>query len=179
LLINTTALIKTLTIVALLLSSINLGAQKFLQLEKSGSFKTVRFYIGQDITFQLLNDSKGWHTRTITDIDVDGGHLIFFNHPLHIDSIAVIQLPRTNGMQIVGMALQVGGANSILFSIAYPIFQSQPVNWAGVGYGALGIAIGTAIRALFKTKRFVPGKRKRLRLLDVTMGPLIPPPVKT
>ncbi len=154
-------------------------AQKFLQLEKYGSFKTERFYIGEDITFQLRNDDKGWLTRTITDIDVEGGHLIFFNHPLHIDSIAAIRLPRSNGMQIVGGALQVGGANAMLFSIAYPIFQDQPVNWAGVGYGALGIAIGTALRKLFKTKKFVPGKKKRLRLLDVSFGPPMPPPSKT
>jgi hypothetical protein len=155
------------------------GAQKFLQLEKYGSFNYVRFYIGEDIKFQLKNDNSGWHTRTITDFDVDGGHIIFYNHPVHIDSIEVIQLARGNGMQIVGGALQIGGANSMLFSIAYPIFQNQPVNWAGVGYGALGIAVGTALRRLFRTKKFVPGKKKRLRLLDLSFGPPMPKPIKS
>ena len=177
---NTTALIKTLTIVFLLLSFTNLGAQKFLQLEKGGSFKYIRYYIGEDIVFKLHNDDKGWHTRTITGIDVDGGRLIFFNHPQPIDSIAVIQLPGSKVWQITGLTLQVGGANAILFSLGYnPIFNNEPVNWGGVGTGALGIAIGTALRQLTKNKRFVPGPRKRLRLLDVTIGPVIPAPNKS
>jgi hypothetical protein len=174
------ALIRTCTIVLLLLVSAHLRAQKLLQLEKSGTLKTVRFYIGQDITFQLRNDDKGWLTRTITDIDVDGGHLVFQNHSLHIDSIAVIRLPRTNAMQIAGVALQVGGVNAIIFSLGYsPIFKNEPVNWGGVGFGALGIAVGTALRQLFKTKKFKPRKRKRLRLLDLNFGPVFAPPAKT
>jgi len=163
----------------LLLASSHIGAQKLLQLEQSGTLNTTRFYIGQELIFQLRNNDKGWYTRTITDIDVEGGRLIFYNHPVHIDSISMIKLPRSNGMQIVGGALQVGGANAMLFSIAYPIFQNQPVNWAGVGFGALGIAIGTALRKLFKTKKFVIGKRKRLRLLDLSWGPPMPPPDRT
>ncbi len=179
-LINTTALLRSFTIVLLLLSSTSLGAQKFLQLEKGGSFKYTRYYIGEDIVFKLHNDDKGWHTRTITDIDVDGNRLVFFNHPLPIDSIAMIRLPGSKVWQIAGLTLQVGGANAILFSLGYnPIFNNEPVNWGGVGTGALGIAIGTAIRQLTKTKKFVPGPRRRLRLLDVTIGPVILGPVKS
>ena len=178
--INTIALIKSLTIVLLLLSCTNLAAQKFLQLEKGGSFKYTRYYIGEDIVFKLHNDDKGWHTRTITGIDVDGDRLIFFNHPLPIDSIAAIQLPGSKVWQITGLALQVGGANAILFSLGYnPIFKNEPVNWGGVATGALGIAIGTAIRQFTKNKRFVPGPRKKLRLLDVSFGPPLPDPAKS
>ncbi len=164
----------------MLLVANHVGAQKLLQLEKYGSLKNVRFYIGEELKFQLRNDDKGWYTRTITDIDVDNGYLIFVNYPLHIDSIAMIQLPRTSAMQIVGGALQVGGINSIVFSLGYnPIFRNEPVNWEGVGFGALGILVGTVIRKLFKTKKFKLGKRKRLRLLDLSFGPPMPPPAKT
>ncbi len=164
----------------ILLSSANAGAQKFLQLEKGGSFKYTRYYIGEDITFKLNHDDKGWYTRTITDIDVEGGSLVFFSHPVHIDSIAMIQLPGSKVWQFTGLALQVGGANAMLFSLGYsPIFKNEPVNWSGVATGALGIAIGTVLRRLTKTKKFTPGKRKRLRLLDLSFGPLMPAPAKS
>ncbi|RLD22392.1 MAG: hypothetical protein DRI69_01380 [Bacteroidetes bacterium] len=173
-------MIRTLGIVFFLLHSLNIGAQKFLQLEKGGSFNYIRYYIGEDITFKLNHDDKGWHTRTITDIDVDENRLVFYNHPLHIDSIAMIQLPGSKVWQITGLALQVGGANAILFSLGYnPIFNNEPVNWSGVATGAMGIVIGSVLRRLTKKKKFVPGKRKRLRVLDVTIGPVVFPPVKT
>ena len=67
-------------VVLLLLTCVSLHGQKCLQLEKMGSLKTVRFYPGEEITFKIVNDDKGWYTRMITDIDVDRGYLFFINH---------------------------------------------------------------------------------------------------
>ncbi len=154
-------------------------AQKCLQLERAGSLKKIRYYIGDDITFKLYNDDAGWYTRTITEIDVDGRKLDFFGHRVSIDSISMIQMKRGNGMQIVGGALQVGGANTILFSITYPLFNNASPDWVGVGSGVAIMGIGTMLRWLFKTKRFVIGKNKRLRLLDLNFGPPVIPPGKS
>ena len=154
-------------------------AQKCLQLERAGSLKKVRFHIGDEITFQLRNDNAGWYTRTISDIDVANGKLDFFGNRVHIDSISMIQLKRSAGMQIVGGALQVGGANTILFSITYPLFNDASPDWVGVGSGALIMGVGTMLSKLFRKKKFVIGKNKRLRLLDLNFGPPVLPPAKT
>ena len=149
--------------------------QKCLQLEKYGSLSKDRFYIGDDITFRLFNDDKGWYTRTITDFDVKNGYLISFSDRIPVDSIAALQLDRGPAAQIIGGALQVGGASTIMFSAAYPVFNGQPVDWVGVGSGAIVMGIGTLLRKLFRKKQFKIGKRKRLRLLDLNFGPPVVP----
>lgn len=173
-------MIRAILIIAVILTwTADASSQKCLQLERANSLKKIRYYIGDDITFQLHDSDAGWYTRTITEIDVEGGNLIFFGHRQPIDDISMIKLQRGNGMQIVGGALQVGGANTIIFSITYPLFNDASPDWVGVGSGAAIMGIGTMIRWLFKTKRFVIGKNKRLRLLDLNFGPPVIPPGKT
>ena len=150
-------------------------AQKCLQMERYGSLKKQRLYIGDDITFKLKNDDTGWHTRPIIDFDVDGGYIVSINYRVHIDSIASIQLDKRNGMKFLGSVFLVGGANTILFSIAYPLFNQRDPEWVGVAWGAGFLGLGTLISMLDRQKQFKIGKRKRLRLLDLNFGPPVDP----
>ena len=149
-------------------------SQKFLQLEKSGSLKSTRFYPGDELTFRLKNDDTGWYTRLIYDFDLENNLILVQGHELPLDSISMIRLPRTKAMQIVGGALQVGGINMILFSAYYSIFRDYDADWSTILSGVANIAVGTALRSLFASKRFKPGKRKRLRLLDLNFSAPIP-----
>ena len=92
------------------------------------------------------------------------GFVVFFNYRVHIDSIASIQLDKSNGMKLIGTIFQAGGANTILFSIAYPLFNNRSPEWTGVAWGAGFLALGTGLKMLDKKKQFKVGKRKRLRL---------------
>lgn len=144
------------------------SGQKFLQLEKSGTLKTVRFYAGDALTFRIRNDETGWHTRYIQDFDLVQDKIIFPNLDLPVDSISMIRLPRTRAMHIIGRALQAGGINTILFSATYSAFDNREIDWTAMTTGAANIAVGTLFTSQFRTKRFKVGKRKRLRLLDIS-----------
>ena len=135
-----------------------------------------RLYIGDEITFKLFNDDKGWYTRFITDFDVENGYIVFGQQRIHIDSISSIQLDKRNGMKFIGTVLMAGGANTIIFSIGYPLAVGEDPQWVGVGWGAGFLGLGYLIRKLDKKKQFKIGKRKWLRLLDLNM---IGPPLES
>ena len=62
-------------------------SQKFLQIEKYGSPKTTKFYPGDDLVFQLGDDT--WITRTILDVNADRGTILIEDVssgvPMHLD----------------------------------------------------------------------------------------------
>lgn len=167
---------KYLVPAILLLFTTQAFAQKCLQMEKYGSTKRDRIYIGETITFTLFNDDTGWKTRMITDFDVENGFVVFGQQRVHIDSIASIQLDKRNGMKFLGTVFMAGGANTILFSIGYPLAIGASPEWVGVGWGAGFLGLGYLLRKLDRPKKFKIGKRKRLRLLDLTM---IAPPLES
>ena len=158
-----------------LLTGGSLSAQKCLQMERYGSLKKQRMYIGDEITFQLKNDDTGWHTRLIIDFDVDGGYIVCPRYRVHIDSISMIQLDKSNGMKFLGTIFLAGGANGIIFAITYPLFNDRPPEWSGVAWGAAIMGLGALLWSFDKKKKFKVGKKKRLRLLDLNFGPPVVP----
>ena len=165
---------KILILLLIASASQALSAQKLLQLEKAGTMKVIRFYIGDELTFQIRNDDVGWYTRTINDIDVDRNRLVFNNYSLPIDSISMIQLPKSKVWQVVGGALQIGGIAMAMSSAYWSITQNEPADWAALGTSA-GIALlGTGMRKGMRKKKFKIGPYKRLRVLDLSFGPPVP-----
>jgi hypothetical protein len=143
-------------------------AQVFLQLEKSGTLKTIRYYEGDVLTFRLRNDDKGWHERTIVSLDTEGRRIIFPGVAVHIDSMEAIRLDRKAvAAQIVGSALQIGGINLMLFEGYEAIFTSNDVDWVAFASGALNIGVGTLVKKIFRRAVFRVSPRKRLRVLDL------------
>lgn len=144
------------------------SAQKFLQLERSGSLKTIRFGIGDEMVFKLKGDDHGWYSRFIQDIDMNRGAIVFSKESIiSPDSIEAIRLPDSKLLQIAGYALQVGGANMILFSAYYSIFQDRKLDGVTMLSGVGNILVGQLLRKVLAKRKFKPGKRKRLRLLDL------------
>ena len=161
---------KTLLLSAVLVLALFMpgGAQIYLQLEKAGTLRTIRYTEGDALTFQLRNDDKGWYERTIVSIDVSRNRLVFPDVVIHIDSIAMIKLERKAvAAQIIGTALQAGGINLILFTGYNAIFQDRALDWTAVSSGVLNIALGTFLKKIFRYSVFRIGPRKRLRLLDL------------
>ena len=88
-----TTLQKIITVFILLLcTSTSLSAQRLLQIEKYGApNKLVRFYPGDEITFQLKT-APGWFTRVINDLDPQENLILFAEEGfIHINEIAAIK----------------------------------------------------------------------------------------
>ena len=68
----------------------NSFGQKVLQMEKRGKAKTKKFYIGDELTYQLEGD-KEWYTEVIQDILVEQNSILFPSRIISIDQIRKIK----------------------------------------------------------------------------------------
>ena len=156
-----------------------LFGQKALQYEKGGSLNTMKFFIGDEVTFKI-NDSDIWYTRIIWDINVEQNYLVIENQGaddpvnIYIKDITHIKIKKrkTQIGSIIGQALIVGGFNTILGTIALsrrgivPTITEDPTPiYTGLG----GSAIGYVIYKLFTRDGKKLNDRRRLRLIDTTI----------
>lgn len=146
----------------------SLHAQVFLQLERTGTFKTIRFTEGDILTFRIRNDDKGWYERTIVSIDAAHGKIVFPDVVMHVDSLEAIRLEKKAVVaQILGTALQVGGINLLLFTGYDAVFRDRDLDWTAMGSGALNIITGSVLKKIFRHAVFRINARKRVRLIDL------------
>jgi len=148
-----------------------MDAQMYVQLERTGSFKTIRYSQGDMLTFKLRNDDKGWYERTIISMDIPGRQILFADVTIHVDSIEAIRLRKeAKGAQLIGTALQGGGIQMILFTGYSSIFLDRGLDWTAMISGVLNIALGTAVKKVFRGGVFKVNSRKRIRLLDLNFS---------
>ncbi|MFZ1678509.1 MAG: hypothetical protein WBP41_13730 [Saprospiraceae bacterium] len=147
------------------------SAQKFLLLERSGTPRTKRFTIYDEITFQLKDDNKGWYTRQILDLNADAQLLLLGDTWIPIADITRLRMSNQRLLAtIVGGALQGGGVSMILGDLWYTIRGNPEFTQGGMEFGLLNIAVGTGIRLLLGPIKYKLGKKTRLRVIDVTYG---------
>ncbi|MCB0602506.1 MAG: hypothetical protein KDC28_14810 [Saprospiraceae bacterium] len=158
---------------------LNLAAysQKFMQIEKYGSPRTIKFYPGDDLVFRLGTDT--WITRTILDVNADRGTILIEDVssgvPMHLDvqEITEIKLGSKGKIwRIVGKTLMAGGANIAISSLflarsnIIPPIKDYPQPYI---YGAGNLLLGLGIDQLLGKPVYKMGKRCHLRVLDVSI----------
>ncbi len=157
----------TFILTIFLFSTIQVEAQKILQMEKIGSLKVKKYYIGDVLTFQLRGEGKYWFTEAIEDIYQKEGLVLFVNRMVKVEDIMAI---RSFKMQRWSVPVS---KNLVRFGISWGIFSllgtlaSVPLTWAAAIVPAGAFALAGIIRIAFKRRTFKIGKRRRLRLLDM------------
>lgn len=145
-------------------------AQKMLLIEKAGNPKSERIQMYDEITFTLKGDDKLWYKRQILDMDPNAQLLLLGDTWTALDDIGRLRLKRQRTWaNLVGGALQGGGASMILGDLYYTLVRKQPeYTDGGMEYGLLNIGVGTGVRALFAPIKYKLGGRKNLRVVDLT-----------
>jgi hypothetical protein len=149
-----------------------LSAQMVLQLEKTGSVKKVRYYVGDIIEFKTIHLPETWQRRMITDIRPNESVFISDSDRFNVASITHIRREASTG-QIVSLFLYSAGISSLLASTGFLIRGIQPaVSW----YLVVGIPVGAIItawlvRKYWKYKVYPVGSKRRLRTLDLSFYP--------
>jgi len=147
------------------------SGQKYLIIERSGSPHTKRFGIYDEITFQLRDDDKGWYKRQILDMNADAQLILLGDTWIPISDITRMRMSNKRVLAtIIGGALMGGGASMMLGDLWYTIRGNSKYTQGGLEFGALNIAVGSAIRALLGPIKYKLGKKRRLRVIDVTFG---------
>lgn len=144
-------------------------AQKVLQIEKRGKVKTKKINVGEELTYRLKGSSE-WNTEVITDIKVEEGLLVFSNQFVKVSDIRTIKSYKTARMaNNAEKSLYSFGAAWLLFSLGGTL-AGEPLNDLTWQVPVSSALLGFTIKKLFSTRKYRIGKRRRLRLLDLSFN---------
>lgn len=157
------------------LGLVSLHAQKFLQIERVGSFKVKRYYQGEEVTFRIAGDDY-WYTEEIVDIMIPEDVILFTHRMIKVSDISHIRSfkPR-RWSKPMGQQLYNFGLGWIVFSLGDALF-GNPITRAIIEVPLVAGLTGFLIQKLFRHRTFKMGKKRRLRILDLTFtrGPIGP-----
>ena len=145
-------------------------AQKILQIEKYGNPKARKYFIGDEITYQLKGE-KDWFTETIEDIILSENAVLFTHHLVKIEDIGAIKTYKNRRWsKSLGQNLYLFGGSWVFFSLIGPLVD-WPITKAIYIVPAIAVVTGWLIQKIFKSKTYKLGKKRKLRLLDLNMTP--------
>ncbi|MEO1515919.1 MAG: hypothetical protein AAFV95_12935 [Bacteroidota bacterium] len=143
-------------------------AQRVLQLEKYGSAKVKKYFIGDELHFRLKGEKNYWYRDVIEDILADDGIIIFSKRAVKVDEIDAIRSYR------VARIVQPIARNLLIFGTTWGLYAAAiawPLGWS---VGLLDIVVvttswatGLLARRIFRYRTFRLGKKRRLRLLSL------------
>ena len=157
----------TFILAFVLFSTPQVEAQKFLQMEKIGSLKVKKYYVGDVLTFQLRGEGDYWFTEAIEDILQAEGLVLFAHRVVKVEDIVAI---RTYKMKRWSVPLS---KNLVRFGVSWGVLSllgtlgGVSLTWAAAIVPAGAFVIAGIIRVAFKKRTYKIGKKRRLRLLDM------------
>lgn len=146
-----------------------LPAQKILQMEKYGSLKTKKYYMGNHLTYRLKGD-KTWYRAKLEDIKVEDKIVIFNNRYVELQDIQAIKTYQNRAWsRKIGGSLVVFGASWSLFAAGGMLVDTERFAYrrSDAMVTATSILSGLLVRQLFKSNTYKMGKRRWLRLLNI------------
>lgn len=144
-------------------------AQRVLQIERFGSPKTDKIFIGEGIEYRL-KDSKVWRYAVIEDINVEQNLIVLADRYLDPEKVGAFRYYRPNSQKL-GLQVMAFGAAWSGFALVGTAVDGNPDTNYRLSDGivtATGLVAGYGITRLFKYKKIKFGKRKRLRLVDIS-----------
>lgn len=155
-------------LLALLPAGTDCLAQKLLQVERYGSLKTRRYFIGDELCYSMRSAPRQFATRSILDIHPEAGLLVFPDGSVAVDSIAAIRLTGSNRWA-KGLAVSFG-TFLITFTgyslLDMAINRRKPSDFQYISAGSALVGWGIA-EWLIPERVLRMGDRRRLRLLDL------------
>ncbi len=152
-----------------LFSSIPTEAQKVLQMEKRGKIKTKKFQLGEELTFRL-KDSKEWRTDVMIDIIVKEKLIVFAGGMVKVDDIKKIKsLKNARTAIVTERSLYSFGLSWLLFSLGGTL-AGEPLNDLAWKVPVTSVGLGFLIRKIFYSRKYKIGKKRKLRVLDLSFN---------
>lgn len=160
---------QLLVLCSMLFISTPLFAQKVLLIERYGSAKTQKIQIGDPIKYRLKGQD-GFRVEYIEDLRVDTNLIVLGRGYVSPDNIDAFQFERRAPKAI--------GRSLIVFGLGWSFFAGV-ADLANLGYtyeprdaiiSGTAVALGFGI-TLFKKKTIRFGKKRRLRIVDLTPFP--------
>ena len=158
-----------LTLFILIAAFVSSNAQKVLQMEKRGKVNTKKFYMGEELTFKLKGQGE-WITDVMVDIKVEEGIIIFSERYIKVDDIRLIKsFKNARFAKSAQVSLYTFGIGWLAFSLGGTL-AGEPLNNLSWQVPATSLALGWIIKKLFYSRKYKIGKKRRLRLLDLSFN---------
>ena len=146
-----------------------MNAQQYVLIEKSGTPRTERLKLYDEITFKLEDGTNNWHTRQILGLNTEAQMILFSDAWLPLSDLTRLKLHRQRTLaNVIGGSLQGGGASMFLGDAYYTIRNRHGYTDGGMEFGLLNIVVGGAIRKLLGPIKYKLGGHRRLRIVDLT-----------
>ena len=157
--------------IALVLSSAAVQAQKVLQIERYGSPKTKKYFIGDVLTYQLKDDDT-WYEGEIVDVNADDNIVVFHNRYARVEDIRAFRYDNPQKWsKPLGVNLIRFSGGWVFYSLIDILDFGNPFGWSAVIVPVTSLTLGCLLPKIFKYKVVKFGGRKRLRALNLTIGP--------
>lgn len=159
-----------LSAICFLFFSVSLSAQKVVQIEKYGNPYTEKIFIGDAVTYKLKDD-KLWRFAYIEDILIEEGVILLGNRYTKVDDIEAFRYDKKWARAISTSLFWFGTAWSGFAAVGTATDGDDDTyyRWSDAIVTGTSWLSALAIRQLFRYKVIKFGKRKRLRLLDITI----------
>lgn len=153
----------------LLVTPILLYSQKVMQLETSGRIKPKKIFKGEGLEYRL-KDSDLWTYGVIEDFNIERKLIVFGDRYVKVDEIEAIRYFKP-GASRMGTQLALFGVAWSGFAAIGTATDGNPdtgYRWSDAVVTASAAGLGYTYAKLFKYKKYKIGKRRRLRLIDLT-----------
>lgn len=145
------------------------SAQKVLQIERYGSPRTTKLYIGDEFTYKVYGDDL-WRTRQLEDLIIDRNVIVLDDRYVNLKDIEALRY-RRGWTQPISISLYTFGTAWSAFALVGTLTDGDPdtrYRPSDAIVSGVSLGLGWGIQKLFGTKTIRLGKRRRLRMLDLT-----------
>lgn len=147
-------------------------AQKVLQIEKYGKAKTRKIYIGESINYKLFDDEV-WYSGYIEDIDVEKKLLVMKDRYVDVTKIEKMRRPIRWSKGVRTSLFLFGASWSANAFIGTLTDGNKDTNyrWSDAIVTGVSWLTGWIVPKIFKFRTLKFGKKRRLRVLDLSPVP--------
>ncbi len=158
---------RLLTYFFLLFFLSNLPAQKVLQIEKFGKIKTQKIYLGEVVFIKTKQNPDIWFEASIDDLIVDAQAIVFYDRIILIQDITALKFKKKGSVSKLGKQVKLSGIVPATYELIYGLID-PPIHWENLAIFTGGAFILGSIMEKIPAKKHKFGKRRRLRVLDLT-----------
>lgn len=153
----------------LFLLTFNLSAQVVLQIERAGSAKTKKIFIGERIEYKLKGGEE-WEDGVIERLIEKDDIIVFADRFIKMEDIEAIRYfrPWTRFVKTTFFWFGVAWSGFAAIGTAVDGNDDTQYRWSDAIITATSLGISLIIPKIFKYKVYRFGKRKRLRILDIS-----------
>lgn len=152
--------------------ALSCSAQKILLIEKYGKAKTKKIYKGEWINYKLFDDDI-WYEGVIEDFNLDQNLIVFGDRYVSIEKIEKIRYTRSWAKKFGPTLFWFGTGWSLFAAVGTATDGNDDTRyrWSDAIVTGTSWLLALVVPKVFKYKTYKFGKKRRLRIIDISIIP--------